>query len=144
MHSPGMENKTVSASRVEISRLMRPQDGNFAGNVHGGVLLGTSSMEVGISIVAENPRDPGSGRRTNRSFITMVAVDDAARPTPVPGLVYETAEDQKWRCESELRKDLRRHYREQIDTGTCAIGVGRAPIEGPEPVTARARSEARG
>lgn len=32
--------KTVTDSRVEISRLMRPQDGNFAGNVHGGILLG--------------------------------------------------------------------------------------------------------
>jgi len=166
--------KTVAASRVEISRLMRPQDGNFASNVHGGVLLGlmdevaylcatrysesycvtaavdqvdfhapvrvgdfvtlkasvnlvgTSSMEIGISIVAEDPQNPGSGRRTNRSFLTMVAVDDDGRPTPVPELVCETSEDEKWRCESILRKNLRREYREQIEAGSCELD----PAEG--------------
>lgn len=95
--------KTVAASRVEISRLMRPQDGR------------------GISIVSENPQNPGSGRRTNRSFITMVAVDDAGKSVMVPELVHETAEDEKWRCESELRKDLRRRYREQIEAGACIM-----------------------
>jgi len=170
MHSLTMKKKTVGDSRVEIARLMRPQDSNFSGNVHGGVLLGlmdevaylcatryaesycvtaavdhvdfqspvrvgdlvtlraavnlvgTSSMVVGISIVAEDPQNPGSSRRTNRSFITMVAVDDTGRPRPVPTLLYETAEDEKWRCESQLRKDLRRHYNEQIEAGTCEMG----------------------
>jgi len=31
--------KSVSASRVELSQLMRPQHGNFAGKVHGGTIL---------------------------------------------------------------------------------------------------------
>lgn len=31
---------TVEESRTRVTQLMRPQDGNFAGNVHGGVLLG--------------------------------------------------------------------------------------------------------
>lgn len=161
--------KTVTGSRVEISRLMRPQDGNFAGNVHGGILLGLmdeiaylcasryaetycvtaavhqvdfhapvrvgdlvtlrasvnlvgrSSMEVGISIVAEDPRNPSSGRRTNRCFLTMVALDGTGRPTPVPELVHETDEDDKWRCEAELRRHLRRRYHEEIEKGACAF-----------------------
>lgn len=170
----GRARKTVAASRVEISRLMRPQDGNFAGNVHGGILLGlmdevaylcasryaetycvtaavdqvdfhspvrvgdlvtlrasvnrvgTSSMEVGISIVAENPRDPSSGRRTNRCFFTMVALDESGRPIPVPELVHETTEDEKWRCEAELRRELRRRYRDEIEKGACTIETASA------------------
>lgn len=159
--------KTVHDSRVEISRLMRPQDGNFAGNVHGGVLLGLmdevaylcasryaeaycvtaavhqvdfhspvrvgdlvtlrasvnlvgrASMEVGISIVAENPRDPTTGRRTNRCFFTMVALDEEGRPAPVPELVLETEADRTWACEAELRKELRRRYGRELERGAC-------------------------
>ena len=38
--SENRKTKTVSESRVEISSLLRPQHANFAGNVHGGVILG--------------------------------------------------------------------------------------------------------
>ncbi len=34
------KTKTVGESRLEINSLMRPQHANFAGNVHGGVILG--------------------------------------------------------------------------------------------------------
>ncbi len=37
---PEVVTKTVTDSQVEVTQLMRPQQGNFAGNVHGGVLLG--------------------------------------------------------------------------------------------------------
>lgn len=183
--APMSPPKTVAESRVEISRLMRPQDGNFAGNVHGGVLLGlmdeiaylcasryagaycvtagvhqvdfqspvrvgdlvtlrasvnrvgTSSMEIGISIAAENPRDPTSGRRTNRCFFTMVALDDAGRPTPVPELVLETAADRVWACEAELRHTLRTRYRTALEEGVCRLpsvaGVGGDPAVEEDP-----------
>lgn len=34
-----METKTVEESRTRITKLMRPQQANFAGNVHGGEIL---------------------------------------------------------------------------------------------------------
>ena len=37
---PEVVTKTVTDSQVEVTQLMRPQQGNFAGNVHGGVSLG--------------------------------------------------------------------------------------------------------
>ncbi len=161
--------KTVAESAVEISQLMRPQHGNFAGNVHGGVLLGLmdeaaylcasrfsesycvtaaidhvefrqpvrvgdmvtlkasvnavggSSMHVGISIVAEDPQNPDSRRRTNRSFFTMVALDEDGRGVRVPRLLTETADDRKWRCEAELRQELRRRFNEELEAGVCEI-----------------------
>lgn len=167
--APERGRKTVAASRVEMSRLMRPQHGNFAGNVHGGVLLalmdeiaylcasryaeaycvtaavdrvefhspvrvgdlvtlraavnfvGRSSMEVGISITAEDPRRPESDRRTNRCFFTLVALDEDGRPTEVPELVCETGQDLVWKCEAELRRGLQHRYREELEAGTCGI-----------------------
>ena len=56
---------------------------------------GTSSMEVGIKVVAENIRER-SARHVNSCFFTMVAMDDDGRPTPVPPLEPHT-EDEKRR-----------------------------------------------
>ena len=46
---------------------------------------GTSSMEVGIKVVAENIRSQQK-RHVNSCFFTMVAVDDQRRPVAVPPL----------------------------------------------------------
>jgi len=46
---------------------------------------GTSSMEVGIKVIAENIRTQVS-RHVNSCFFTMVAVDDERKPVPVPPL----------------------------------------------------------
>ncbi len=80
---------------------------------------GTTSMEVGITISTEDPRRPDPSRRTNRSFITMVALDDAGRPQPVPQLVCETPEDRKWCCEARLRREFRRRFKEELEAGVC-------------------------
>jgi acyl-CoA hydrolase len=44
---------------------------------------GTSSMEVGIKVIAENIRTQAK-RHVNSCFFTMVAVDAQGKPTPVP------------------------------------------------------------
>ncbi len=167
MTAPVDRRKTVAESRVELVHLMRPHHANFAGNVHGGVILGlmdevayacatkyaaaycvtvavdhveflslirpgdivrmqaavnhvgTTSMNVGIRITAEDPRRPDSTRHTSRSFITMVALDEAGRPQPVPQLICETAEDKKWRCEAQLRRELRQRFEREIEAGVC-------------------------
>ena len=49
-----------------------------------------TSMEVGVRVEAENPRT-GEVRHTSTAYLTMVAVDDEGRPTPVPPLVTESA-----------------------------------------------------
>lgn len=162
-------SKTMNESTVELSQLMRPQHGNFAGNVHGGTILalmdevaytcasrfaasycvtaavdrveflqpvrvgelvtlrasvvrvGTSSMDVEITVSAGDTRRPGSERHTNRCFFTMVAVEADGRPRVVPRLHLATDHDHVRSCEAELRQQLRRTYTEDLQRGVCEV-----------------------
>lgn len=61
-----------------------------------------SSMEIEISVDAENPRT-GTKRRCNRAFYTFVAVGPDGKPVPVPPLKPES-EEEKQRYEQALRR----------------------------------------
>jgi acyl-CoA hydrolase len=67
---------------------------------------GTSSMEVGIKVVAENIRSQGR-RHVNSCFFTMVAVDDERRPVAVPALQPAPGDEARRFQEAVLRKQLR-------------------------------------
>ncbi|MBF0779412.1 acyl-CoA thioesterase, partial [Streptococcus cuniculi] len=74
---------------------------------------GTSSMEIGVKVVAEEIRTQ-IVRHVNSCFFTMVAVDEARKPTPVPPLSPSTA-DERRRWEAALmRKNLRREQAERF------------------------------
>lgn len=73
-----------------------------------------TSMEVGVRVEAENPRT-GEARHTSTAYVTMVALDDAGRPTAVPALVPETPDDQRRMREAELRRANRLQERSEID-----------------------------
>ena len=47
--------------------------------------VGRSSLEVEVKVLAMDPRTSAE-RLTNTSFVTMVAIDEAGRPSPVPPL----------------------------------------------------------
>ena len=68
---------------------------------------GTSSMEVGIKVVAENIRTQ-EVRHVNSCFFTMVAVDDDRHPVAVPPRVPATPEEQRRFDAAVARKQLRR------------------------------------
>nr|WP_315429007.1 acyl-CoA thioesterase [uncultured Albidiferax sp.] len=68
---------------------------------------GTSSMEVGIKVVAEEIRTR-SVRHVNSCFFTMVAVDDDRKPAPVPALVPNTDDEKRRFEQSIMRKKVRR------------------------------------
>jgi len=76
---------------------------------------GSSSMEVGIKVVAEEIRSQVV-RHVNSCFFTMVAVNDEGKPTAVPALTPGTA-DEKRRFEAaklrrQLRQELERRFKE--------------------------------
>ena len=91
----------------------------FRQPVHVGELLtllasinftGTTSMEVGIRVIAEDIIHKTT-RHAITCYFTMVAVDDQGRPVKVPPLVIETPNERR-RFESAA---LRREYRREIE-----------------------------
>jgi acyl-CoA hydrolase len=72
-----------------------------------------TSMEVGVRVESENPRT-GERRHTSTAYMTMVALDDEAKPTPVPPVAPETEDERRRQREAELRRANRLAERDQI------------------------------
>jgi len=72
--------------------------------------VGTSSMEVWVRVHAE-PVHGGETRMVGEAFVTMVAVDAAGRPVPVPPLLLETVEERLRFEEGRRRMEERRRTR---------------------------------
>lgn len=71
--------------------------------VHASVnFTGTSSMEVGVRVLAQNPMT-GEERHTNSCFVTFVALDEEGRPTRIPPVLPET-EEERARFEAGKRR----------------------------------------
>ena len=68
--------------------------------------VGTTSMEVGVRVEAEDLRS-GKVTHTNSSYLTYVALDDEGRPTIVPEVLPRTSEEKRrWR-EGKKRREQR-------------------------------------
>lgn len=75
---------------------------------------GTSSMEVGIKVLAENIRTQAL-RHANSCFFTMVAVDDERKPVAVPPLRPFTPDAQRRHACAEMRKQLRQEFGKRFE-----------------------------
>jgi len=74
--------------------------------------VGTSSMEIGIKVVAENLTSHEQ-RNTISCFFTMVAVDENGKPKQVTPLIIATAVDKRLYEAAKLRKKMRQQVLEQ-------------------------------
>lgn len=70
-------------------------------------LVGRSSMEVGVRIEAENPRE-GGVHHTTSAYLTFVGLDDQGRPKPVPPFEPDSPDERRRRDDAERRRALRR------------------------------------
>ena len=77
---------------------------------------GTSSMEVGIKVMAEDIRSQ-EARHVNSCFFTMVAVDDDRKPVPVPPLRPFTPEERRRHTSALGRRQLRQEYEQRAVRG---------------------------
>ena len=68
--------------------------------------VGTTSMEVGVKVTAENPIT-GELTHTNSAYLVYVALDENGRPARVPELVLETDEELRRFEEAKERQALR-------------------------------------
>jgi acyl-CoA hydrolase len=72
--------------------------------------VGTSAMEVWVEVRAEDVKG-GPARLVGNAYVTMVAVDEAGKPRPVPALTVSNDAERTRFAEAERRMDLRRRTR---------------------------------
>ncbi len=75
---------------------------------------GTSSMEIGIKVLAENIRTQQT-RHANSCFFTMVAVDAERKPVQVQALLVETRDQQRRHAAAKVRKELRQEFNARFE-----------------------------
>jgi acyl-CoA hydrolase len=75
---------------------------------------GTSSMEVGIKVIAEDIRTQVA-RHVNSCFFTMVAIDDERKPAPVPALRPFSPEERRRHAAAEVRRSVRREMEQRFE-----------------------------
>ncbi len=85
---------------------------------------GRTSMEVGVRVEAEDPRT-GTVTHTGSCYLTMVALDDAGRPTPVPPVVPTNDEERKWFEDGRRRRETRLRQRERREAPVAPAPRGR-------------------
>jgi acyl-CoA hydrolase len=74
---------------------------------------GTSSMEIGIKVIAEDIRSQVV-RHANSCFFTMVAVNDEGKPTPVSALSPQTPDEVRRFAAGKLRRELRQELEQRF------------------------------
>ena len=74
------------------------------------IRVGTTSMEVEVRVVAENPMT-GEETHTNSAFAVYVALDDQGHPVPVPRLQLIDDDQRKRAKEAEARQAHRLEQR---------------------------------
>jgi acyl-CoA hydrolase len=75
--------------------------------------VGTTSMEVGVTIQSEDPLT-GNRHRTVRGYLTFVALDGAGKPMPIPKVSPETDKEKKCYEEAKLRREFKLQWRDQL------------------------------
>ena len=81
--------------------------------------VGTTSMECGVRVEAEDPLT-GVIRHVNSAYLVFVAVDEAGKPRPVPPLIAESDDERRRQREAKLRRERRIDHRQAIDLARSA------------------------
>ena len=68
--------------------------------------VGTTSMEIGVRIEAQDPTTR-KGAHTGSCYLTYVALDGKGRPTPIPPLIVTTPDERRRFKQALARRKLR-------------------------------------
>ena len=93
--------------------------------------VGTSSMEVGVKVFAEDIKQKHV-RHTNSCYFTMVAIGDDRKPIAAPPLEIETEFEQKLYDAAKMRKELRNEVIKRNKEITDGIPDYNADLVGSE------------
>ena len=114
---------TVSVDKVEF---LEPVEVGELVAMHASVnYVGRTSLIVGIRVEAQNIKS-GRIKHTNSSYFTMVAKDEADKPTPVPELILENKEQVKRFIECMRMKEIKQSVKEKMDDARSNIEVRNA------------------
>jgi uncharacterized protein (TIGR00369 family) len=75
--------------------------------------VGSTSMEVGVRVEAENART-GEKRHVSSAYLVFVALDKQGQPRPVVPLTPETEEEKRRMEEAKIRRQHRLARKEAI------------------------------
>ena len=78
--------------------------------------VGTTSMEIGVRIEAQDP-STRKGTHTSTCYLTYVALNEKGKPTPIPPLILKTAEEKRRFKEALTRRRLRESERAVLKAG---------------------------
>ena len=76
--------------------------------------VGNTSMEIGVKVISENPRN-GVTCTTTTAYLTFVALDELGRPCKVPPLKVETKEEKRRFENAKKRVEHRKQLRGQLN-----------------------------
>jgi len=96
------ERKVVTVSLDRLSFLSPCHIGDHVLLQSAVNYVGHTSMEVGVQVLRECPYT-GQRMRATSAYLTFVALDESERPTPIPPLILETAEDLRRNENARLR-----------------------------------------
>lgn len=83
--------------------------------------VGTTSLECGVRIQAESLRT-GTTVHASSAYVVYVALDEHGRPSPVPPLLTETADERRRQHEAGLRRESRMRHREALEQHRDSAG----------------------
>lgn len=81
----------------------------FHANVN---FTGTTSMEIGIKVTAENVKT-GNVRHTNSCYINMVAINESGKPAKVPALELDDDKSKRRFHAATLRRKLHQEQQQR-------------------------------
>lgn len=114
---------TVTASTDSVDFLHPIYEGNAVCLEAFVTYTGRSSMEVFVKVIAE---DLLTGERNvcALSFLTMVAIDENGKPTPVPQVVPETEVEKGLYNTAAQRAENRKRRRKESEQLAKDFGIG--------------------
>ena len=102
--------RDVTTAAIDSLQFLSPVLANNVVVLHGRMTcVGRTSMEVRVDSYVEELS--GERRLVNTAYLVLVALDESGKPTPVPGLICDTPEEEAERAAGEKRRVLRSRRR---------------------------------
>lgn len=102
-------DRDVLTAAVDHLSFLKPASLNDIVTLCGRVTyVGNTSMEICVETFVERPERNKQRALVNRAYLTMVALDQDGKPTPVPRLLLETEKEKADFAAGERRKQNRK------------------------------------